>query len=537
MSELSIPGLDVWPTEPLGDLCDIVIGRTPSRNRPEYWGGDFPWLSIADMNQGRWIQNTKEKITSAGVKESRSRLISKGTVLLSFKLSIGKVAVADIDTYTNEAIAALPIHDSDKLNRDYLFWCLRSIRLDEEVDIAAKGKTLNSKKLERLAIPLPPFDEQKRIAAVLDKADAIRHQRQKSLQLTEIFLQSVFIDMFGDPVANPKRWERVSFGDLLENIDSGWSPKCLDRPAREQEWGVLKLSSVTSCEYRWKENKGLPAYETPRIEHEVKIGDLLFTRKNTYELVAACALVRESPPKLLLPDLIFRFRLKPDSKMTPEYLHRLLITPSKRALIQQMAGGAAGSMPNISKAKLRELTIERPPLELQHQFTIRMGTIEKVLHSQRAMLIELEALFLSLQQRAFRGELDLSKIKLIPEESAPAEKAEKPAETVDGIFHRPGYFPTPPELEAEMMTLEDRLDYGPGDSIPWNENYFKYRILSQVLRAPYTFKQIWDQVRYDIEEPDYEAVKDKIFEYVEKGILRQRFCKKSKEIVFFPKRK
>src|SRR5882724_1057639 len=103
MSDMQIPGLSVWPTELLGELCDIVIGRTPSRNRPELWRGEHPWLSIADMNQGKFIRTTKERISSLGVTESGSRLIRCGTVLLSFKLSIGKVAVTDIDSYTNEA--------------------------------------------------------------------------------------------------------------------------------------------------------------------------------------------------------------------------------------------------------------------------------------------------------------------------------------------------------------------------------------------------------------------------------------------------
>jgi len=107
-------------------------------------------------------------------------LIPSGTVVLSFKLSIGKVSVTKIDTYTNEAIAALPVLQPENLDSNFLFWTLRSIRLDEEVDVAAKGKTLNKEKLQRLQIPIPPLDEQKRIAAVLDKADALRRQRQES---------------------------------------------------------------------------------------------------------------------------------------------------------------------------------------------------------------------------------------------------------------------------------------------------------------------------------------------------------------------
>jgi type I restriction enzyme S subunit len=284
----------------------------------------------------------------------------------------------------------------------------------KEIQENATGAAIphvNGGHLRRMEIPLPPLDEQKRIAAVLDKADALRRQRQESLQLTEKLLQSVFIDMFGDPVTNPKGWERIPFKELLDNIDSGWSPKCLDRSAEGDEWGVLKLGAVTTCKYRWQDNKALPSFEVPRRDHEIQAGDILFSRKNTYALVAASVFVKETRTKLLLPDLIFRFRLKGDSKIAPQYLHRLLITPSKRKSIQQLAGGAAGSMPNISKANLREVLIERPPFELQTKFVERIAVIEEILDAQNHYLLQSEGLFRSLQQRAFRGELDLSGLK------------------------------------------------------------------------------------------------------------------------------
>src|SRR5205807_2492086 len=177
-----------------------------------------------------------------------------------------------------------------------------------------------------------------------------------------------FLDLFGDPVANQKGWRRMPFAELLTGIDSGWSPTCLDRPAVGDEWGVLKLGAVTWCEYNPTENKALPLHKKPDPNLEVKTGDLLFTRKNTYELVAACALVRETPPRLLMSDLIFRLRLRPDAPLDLCFLHHLLINPTKRREIQKLAGGSAGSMPNISKGRLQAALIEVPPLPLQGEF-------------------------------------------------------------------------------------------------------------------------------------------------------------------------
>lgn len=523
-----------WPTEPLGDLCDIVIGRTPSRNQPEFWDGEQPWLSIADMNQGRLIEKTKERITSVGVSESRSRLIPKGTVLLSFKLSIGKVSIAGVDLYTNEAIAALPIHDPQKLNRDFLFWCLQSIRLDEEVDVAAKGKTLNSKKLERLPIPLPPLDEQKRIAAILDKADALRRQRQESLQLTETLLQSAFIKMF---VANPEatNWSSRSVEWMASNtkgsIRTGpFGSQLLHSEFVDSGIAVLGIDNAVKNRFEW----GQPRFITPEKyqglkRYKVFPGDLIITIMGT---LGRCAIVPDDIPEAVNTKHLCCITLD-HKKCLPEFLQSaFLYHPS---FLRQLGVRTIGALvPGLNMGIIKELELPLPPIELQEKFkhfVARHTKSEKDFEdSQQCM----NNLFYSVQQRAFRGELDLSKVKLESSEPAPAETEIKKVETVDGIFHRPGYFPTPPELEAEMMELESQLDRGHPDSIPWNENYFKYRVLSQVLRAPFTFREIWDQVQYDMPDADYETVKDTIFEYVQQGVLEQRFDEDEKGIVFCP---
>jgi type I restriction enzyme S subunit len=272
----------------------------------------------------------------------------------------------------------------------------------------ARGATIKGitrQVVNDLEIPLPTLAEQRQIAAVLDQADALRAKRRATIAQLDELTQSIFLDMFGDPATNPKGWPRVKFGELLANIDSGWSPNCLDRPVSGDEWGVLKLGAVTKCEYRSAENKALPPDVEADPSLEVKPGDLLFSRKNTYDLVAACALVRETPPRLLMSDLIFRFRLKPNAEVDSTFLHQLLIYPTKRREIQKLAGGSAGSMPNISKARLQTALIEIPPFSLQRDFAKRIASIGKLKAAHQTSLAELDALFASLQHRAFRGEL------------------------------------------------------------------------------------------------------------------------------------
>lgn len=527
MSGVSIPGLDVWPTEPLGSLCDVVIGRTPSRNRPDFWGGDLPWLSIADMNQGRSIRTTKERITSLGAKESKSRFIPPGTVLLSFKLSIGKVAVTDIDTYTNEAIAALPILNPMKLSRDFLFWSLRSIRLDEEVDVAAKGKTLNKAKLERLEIPLPPLAEQKRIAAVLDKADALRRQRQESLQLTDKLIQSIFLDMFGDPVTNPMRWPVESLTKACQ-LSSGGTPS----KSNPTFWdGNLP----------WYTPKDLKKDELADSIDHVSESVLTETNLKLYPegtvliVVRGMILSHSFPVSIIKKAGIVNQDIKaisPIADVHPQFLAACL--RAQRSLILTKVTTAGHGTKKLDAESLSEIQIFLPPKDLQLKFVELVNRHRELFQDGESSKDCILSLFSSIQQRAFRGELDLSRLNLDEDAETPPESPVSEPAATEGRYKRPGCFIAPPNIEAQMMELEDKLDSGPGDSIPWSEDYFKYRTLSQILRAPFNFSEIWEAVYYDMADAQYEDVKDKVFEYVSEGILSQQFDEEEKEIVFYP---
>ena len=161
--------------------------------------------------------------------------------------------------------------------------------------------------LKELEIPLPDLPTQQHIAAVLDKADALRQQNRQLLTYYDQLLQSTFIELFGDPVTNEKGWEVRKLGEVITNIDSGWSPVCLDHSREnENEWAVLKLGSVTYRVFNPDENKKLPPELIGKEEIEVKAGDLLFSRKNTRQLVGATVYVESTPKKLLMPDTIFR---------------------------------------------------------------------------------------------------------------------------------------------------------------------------------------------------------------------------------------
>jgi len=394
-----------WSAVPITKFCKTGSGGTPSRRRPEYYNGATPWVKSGELRENT-IFKTEEYISKEAVKYSSAKIISKGAILIAmYGATIGRVAILGIDAATNQAVCHI-IPDRDKADSKFLFYALRNT-VPELLKRKAGGAQpiISQAIIKDTKIPLPPLSEQKRIAAILDKADAIRSKRGQAIHLADEFLQSVFLDMFGDPVMNNKGWKRCKFEEVLGNIDSGWSPKCHDRAANPDEWGVLKLGAVTSCRYLGQENKALPCDLEPKRDIEVKKGDLLFTRKNTYELVAACAFVYETRPRLMLSDTIFRFNFQRNAAIFPEYAWALFTHPGKRRELQKLAGCSAGSMPNISKSRLMKQLIELPPIELQDKFKIVFYTVRSCIESQSSAHNLATEFFNSLSQRAFRGEL------------------------------------------------------------------------------------------------------------------------------------
>ena len=402
LDEVALPNKNAIVDGPFGSnlkTSDYRPKGVPVLQGKNITNSRFEWKEI------RYISEEK----ADELKRSQVRL---GDLLM---IKIGSIGYsAYLDELNGHDFAVIPANmakisfDSKKVDKRYVWHWLNNPVSVREL-IARSSKTaqpaLSLTKIKTFPIPLPPLPEQVRIAAILDKAVSISYKCKQAINLANDLLSAAFLDMFGDPVSNLKGWERQPLKNILDRIDSGWSPKCYNRDPAEGEWGVLKLGAVTTCNFLERESKALPSDQVPRPQLEVKKGDLLFTRKNTYDLVAACALVHSTRSKLMLSDLIFRLRIKPKAKVVPAYLWALLTHSGKRKQIQGIAGGAAGSMPNISKGRLLEQLIEIPDFELQVDFSRLLTKVIDFQSKLSSGAEENELLYNSLIQRAFRGEL------------------------------------------------------------------------------------------------------------------------------------
>lgn len=166
--------MNKYETGILGDLCDVSIGRTPRRNEPRYWNGPHPWATVRDLSS-RILNSTPQGITDTALHEVMPQPVDPGTLLFSFKLSIGKMAFAGRKMHHNEAIAALPVRDPSVLDREFLYYALKAITHNLDANHAVLGKVLNKSRVKAIKIPLPSLAEQRQITGVLNRASNVEH--------------------------------------------------------------------------------------------------------------------------------------------------------------------------------------------------------------------------------------------------------------------------------------------------------------------------------------------------------------------------
>lgn len=242
---------------PLGQFVNIKIGGTPSRKNHDYFTGNNLWVSIAEMN-GQVITDTKEKITDKGVKDSNVKLVKKGTTLLSFKLSIGKTAIAGQDLYTNEAIAALEVKDEykEKVLDEYLFYLFKSKIIDIYGDTKAFGISLNSTTLGEVIIPVPDIKEQETLIKEYQDLNNKINAKLAIINVNNDKINNIIgatntnyksLNSLGCKF-NPSKNEvsklndstKVSFVEMANLHENGYISKMINRPL-----GILKKKGYT----------------------------------------------------------------------------------------------------------------------------------------------------------------------------------------------------------------------------------------------------------------------------------------------------
>jgi len=390
----------------LGDVLDI---RDGTHDTPKYVEIGIPLITSKNLTDYGLCVRDISFISEADHNQISNRsAVENGDILYGMIGTIGKPTLVETDRKFSIKNVALFKQSNPQIHNKYLRRLLNSTHINSQIAQASKGGTqkfVSLGALRGLKATFPSFTEQRRIAAILDQADVLRTKRREALAQLDILTQSIFIEMFGDPMSQSSQWQSQPISSFVSGFESGKSVAAEDENDSASSFRVLKVSAVTSLEYKPQESKAAPVDYMPKQSYFVKNGDLLFSRANTTDLIGATAYVSHTQPNLLLSDKLWRFLWHETPRAEPLFVNYLFRQPRFRAEIGRRASGTSGSMKNISQNKVLSISVDFPPLELQRTFAKRVTIIDQLKTAHRTALTELDALFASLQHIPFRGEL------------------------------------------------------------------------------------------------------------------------------------
>lgn len=373
----------------LSDLFALQMGKTPARDEPRYWqNGRHSWISIADLSSvDKFIEETKESISDCAVKESNISMIPKGTVVMSFKLSLGKVAITKKAMYSNEAIMAFIPRAGVDISTDYLYYLLKARKWDTGGNKAVKGVTLNKATLSSVKVCIHSDEEQRLIVNILDKLKSVIKRRQSQLAKLDELGKCRFVEMFGDIELNYK------LEDLCSLITDG-----THQPPQFTDSGIpfLLVSNIKQNYINYETYKFIDeqTYRHLIKRTPVETGDLLLSTVGSY---GHPAIVQGTQRFCFQRHIAF---LKPiRERVNSVYLHQAILSDNVQEQIEKSVLGVAQKTLNLSA--IRRLVIPYPPIEKQNSFASFVHRIDKLRIDVQAALDKAQTLFDSLMQEYF----------------------------------------------------------------------------------------------------------------------------------------
>ncbi|MEL6399687.1 MAG: restriction endonuclease subunit S [Cyanobacteria bacterium J06626_4] len=391
--------------KPIGEFCKTGSGGTPSRKQEsKYYNGSIPWVKSGELRE-TVILETEEKITEAALSETSAKMIPPGALLVAmYGATVGRIATLGIPASSNQAVCHI-VPDEAVADQRYMFYAL-SKQVPKWLDQRVGGAQPNISQhiIRNTQIPLPPIEEQRRIAAILDKADAVRRKRKEAIALTEELLRSIFLDMFDD--ANGNDWEITTVENIAReqkgSIRTGpFGSQLLHSEFVDSGIAVLGIDNAVKNEFFWAKPRYITEDKYEELKrYKVHPGDVLITIMGT---CGRCAIVPDDCSEAINTKHLCCITLD-RRKCIPEFLHSyFLLHPKARLYLERNAKGAI--MDGLNMGIIKKLPIPLPPVSLQEKF----GYIHLKSYalSKKASRLETEEneLFNSLLQRAFRGEL------------------------------------------------------------------------------------------------------------------------------------
>lgn len=410
-----VPGNWCWTF--IQYVSEVITGGTPSKKCAEYYGGKFPFFKPSDLDSGRHVINASEYLSNAG--KAVSHVIPEQSTAVCCIGSIGKCGFLEVEGSTNQQInSAIP-----KFNALYLYYFCNTHYFVEQLWEKASATTIsivNKSKMENCIFPLPPLLEQcrivDRIESLFAKLDEARQKVQdvldsfesrKAAILHKAFSGELTVQWRKEHGVRREEWRNVSWGTFITLIEAGRNWNAEGRPPKNDEFGVVKVSAVTWGEFNELESKTCTCEKQWNENVQIHMGDFLFSRANTLQLVGNCVIVKDISKRLMLSDKILRFTF--DNSVVPGYILNFTRSDLYRKQIEQLASGNQDGMRNVSQKNMKLVEFPIPELneqtEIVHILDSFFAKEQQAKEASETVLEQIDLIKKSILARAFRGEL------------------------------------------------------------------------------------------------------------------------------------
>jgi len=388
-----------WEWRKLGDIGKIFSGSTPSTRDNANFDGNIPWITPADLSthDSIYIERGKRNLSEKGLNSSSATLLPKDTVLFSSRAPVGYVAIAANPLATNQGFKNL-ILNSNEILPEYVYYYLKANKkLAEKYASGTTFLEVSASRFTKIPIVIPPLETQRKIVAILDKAEATQRLRAEADALMQDLAQSVFQEMFGDPMTNPMEWSIVNLGMVCKKITDGThrKPNYIDS-------GIpfLSVKNLTKGHLDLTDIKFISQKEHEELIKRCKPekGDILYTKIGTYGVAEIIDIDTDFSIFVSLA------LLKPDVNLiNPYYLKFILNTPYVKGQADKRIRGIG--VPDLHLVEIKQFTIPLPPLDKQDEFVEVVNRMTAIRAHQKSSSDNLDNLFNALTSKAFTGDL------------------------------------------------------------------------------------------------------------------------------------
>lgn len=382
----------------LGEICEIVSGSTPKTGIAEYWDGNLKWITPAEIDDESYIiTDSARKLTELGVKKTGFSSFPSGTVILSSRAPIGKVAIAGCEMYCNQGFKNLIC--SDRINNRYLYWFLKgNTAYLNSLGRGATFKEISKKIVSDIEINVPEISQQLAAVDALERVSEIIRLRKNQLQKSDELVKARFVELFGDMLSNDMAWQESTL-DTLADVVSGITKGRKIRETELIEVPYMAVSNVKDGYIDWTTVKTIMATKQEIEQYRLLPYDVLMTEGGDPDKLGRGSVITKPLKNSIHQNHIFRVRLQTE-RILPVYFSEYLQHQKAKRYFLGCAKQTTG-IASINMKQLRALPVLVPPLKLQEQFAAFVNQTEKSKVAVQKSLDEAQLLFDSLMQQYF----------------------------------------------------------------------------------------------------------------------------------------